>query len=126
MNKTNLNILYVEDNDETRDIVTNLLSKKFKKIHTATNGSDGFEKFISNYSSLDLVITDLRMPIVNGSEMISKIRKLNANIPIFVFSAYNEDKYTLELQNSNISKFYFKPSNVIEMMSDIIDFIKNQ
>jgi CheY-like chemotaxis protein len=126
MNKTNLNILYVEDNDETRDIVTNLLSKKFKKIHTATNGSDGFEKFISNYSSLDLVITDLRMPIVNGSEMISKIRKLNANIPIFVFSAYNEDKNTLELQNSNISKFYFKPSNVIEMMSDIIDFIKNQ
>ncbi len=116
----NLTVLYIEDNTEVRKMVTSLLEKTFKQTIVASNGLDGLNLFVTYYAQIDVIITDLRMPKLNGIEMIGQIRKLNSSIPIFITTAFLDDtKYSYELGQANIKKFYEKPINMIEILDDI-------
>ena len=64
----NLKVLYVEDEKELHESVGNFLSKFFNHIDNAYNGKEGLELF--EKQSYDIVISDLLMPILSGSEMI--------------------------------------------------------
>lgn len=80
-------ILLVEDTIEALDNLRDLLEMEGFEVATATNGSDAMYKF---YLSMpDIIITDLRMPKMNGFALIEKIRSTDElkSIPIIVFSA---------------------------------------
>lgn len=102
-----LNILYVEDEDEIREQLSNLLSRRINNLYTAKNGEEGVELF-KKYQP-DLIITDIQMPIMDGLEMAEEIRKVNKSIPIIVITAFNESDYLLKSIDLGISKYLFKP-----------------
>ncbi|MCS4475152.1 response regulator [Clostridium botulinum] len=66
----NVKILYVEDEAITQIIVKKILKKISGKLYIAENGQEGFELF--KVYRPDIVITDLRMPIMNGIDMIKR------------------------------------------------------
>ena len=103
----NLKLLYVEDNDDARQITIVILEELFDNIVIAKNGQDGLDKFKDN--DIDLIITDINMPKLNGLEMIKKIREIDKDIPILVLSAYNESGYFLDSIKMGVEGYLLKP-----------------
>jgi len=68
----NLRVLYVEDECELHESVGNFLSKFFKNVDNAYNGQEGLNLFEKN--TYDIVISDLLMPFLNGSDMIKTMQ----------------------------------------------------
>ena len=117
----NLNILYVEDNEDARVQTLKMLGNYFDSIDEAVNGIDGLKKF--NNNSYDIVFTDLNMPLMDGIEMIEQIRKTNLHIPIIVLSAYDDKEYFLETIKNGIDGYILKPydfKQINEVISKVI------
>ena len=102
-----LKVIYVEDDAALREEVSLFLSDIFARIDTATNGLEGLEALSMNH--YDLVITDIRMPEMDGISMIEALKVSHPNIPILVTSAHNESEYLLKLINLGVEHFILKP-----------------
>lgn len=89
-----LTLLYVEDNDDARMGGLFILEELFGNVIVAHDGEEGLQKFKDN--TIDIVMTDVNMPKMNGLEMVNAIRLLNAQTPILIVSAYNESGYFIE------------------------------
>jgi PAS domain S-box-containing protein len=109
-----LKLLYVEDNFDAREATLMILEEFFDDIVVACDGEDGFEKFENN--EIDLIITDINMPKLNGMEMSKKIRQNDIDIPILFFSAYNEAKDFLESIMLGIEGYLIKPINIEQFL----------
>lgn len=109
----NLNILYVEDDKNLLDEISDILKDFFASVTTAVDGLDGLEKYNNyknkNNSYFDLVITDINMPHKDGLSMIKDIMKINSQQMIIVVSAYNESERLIKLIQEGIDNFIMKP-----------------
>ena len=106
---SSIKLLYVEDHKELREETKGLFEPFFNNIITAIDGNDGFDKFINN--DIDIIITDMNMPRVNGLEMIEKIRKIDKHIPILALSAHNETNYLINCIKLGVDGYLLKPIN---------------
>ena len=75
----NLNILYVEDNLEVQTQTAKMLQSFFNNISIANNGKVALELFVNN-DSYHILITDIKMPILDGLGFIESIRKINKRV----------------------------------------------
>lgn len=115
-----LKLLFIEDSEEVRDQTTKFLENFFSDITTCENGKEGLELFI--HGNYDLILTDINMPVMNGLDMIEKIREVDANIPILVLSAHNETSIIQNANKLNIDGYIIKPivlENYYEMLLKI-------
>ena len=111
---TNLKLLYVEDNEDARESTLMVLEDFFSDIVVAIDGEDGYEKFHKN--DIDLIITDINMPKLNGLEMIEKIRKIDKDITILVLSAYNESGFFMESIKLGVEGYLLKPIDISQFI----------
>jgi len=121
----NLKLLYVEDSQEAREATMIILEEFFDTIVVAVNGQDGYEKFQNN--EIDLIITDINMPKLNGLEMTGKIKETNKEIPILVLSAYNESEFFMDSIQFGVEGYLLKPINIenfISVLSKVIQRLK--
>jgi diguanylate cyclase (GGDEF)-like protein len=102
-----LRLLYVEDSPNVRKSTLITLEEFFDDIIVAVDGVDGFEKF--QHSKIDIVITDVNMPRLSGLQMAKKIKTLNEDIPILIFSAYNDSDFLLDAIKIGIDDYLIKP-----------------
>jgi PAS domain S-box-containing protein len=102
-----MKVLYVEDDVALRQELQVLLSDIFSLVCVAKDGQEGIEKLKN--MEFDIVITDIRMPVMNGITMIQNLKKAYPRLPIIVLSAHNEIEYLLELINLGIQHFITKP-----------------
>ncbi len=88
------------------------MSLYFDDITLAKNGRDGLNKF--KQFEYDIIFTDIHMPIMDGLSMIEHIRNFDKNIPIVVFSAYDNTEYLLKSIELNVDSYILKPFNFDE------------
>jgi CheY-like chemotaxis protein len=103
-------ILLVEDTSEALDNLKELLSLEGFEVVTASNGQDAFDKL---YLYLPhLIITDLRMPKMDGFELIAKLKadERYRNIPVIVFSANTTPQFQEQAIALGAAFFLKKPS----------------
>ncbi|CAN2044860.1 putative histidine kinase [Candidatus Magnetomoraceae bacterium gMMP-13] len=115
-------ILIVEDNPEVCEMWKKILKKKgYQNITTAFDGENALEKWQS--SSYDLMIVDLRMPRMNGEELIKEVRKVDENIGIIVLTGHGDlsEAYKL-LDKYQISDFLTKP---LKHPSELLFSVRN-
>ncbi len=112
----NITILYAEDEAALREITLNILKGFTKKQFVAQNGAEGLELFKKNELEIDLIITDVNMPIMNGLEMIREIKKINSNIPIIVATAFSNTEYLLEAIDIGVDKYVLKPIDMKKLL----------
>ncbi len=110
------NILFVDDEEFVVDTMKEILPMLFKKSYFALNGFDGIEEFKNN--NIDLIITDLSMPKLNGVEMIMEIRKINPDIKVIFVSGHNESEY-IQSANELDASFIIKPISSNELYKAI-------
>ncbi len=102
-----LKILYVEDDATMRKMFEQVLKKVVEVIYLAKDGKEGLKIF--EQGGIDIIITDISMPEMNGLEMAEHIRKSDPNIPIIVTSSYSESKYLLEAIDRDVTSYMLKP-----------------
>ncbi len=116
--KTNkMSLLYVEDNAMVREDTQTMLDIFFENMTVATNGVEGLEYY--NNAKYDLIITDIRMPLMDGIAMISKIREYDQEIPIIIISAYDENYNLYNIKHLNIEAYITKPFVVDDLIKTI-------
>ncbi|MBM4055796.1 MAG: sigma-54-dependent Fis family transcriptional regulator [Planctomycetes bacterium] len=103
----NLTVLYVEDEDDIRTEFADLLRDLFHTVETAKNGKEGLECYKANRH--DIIICDIKMPVMNGIEMAMNIRRINRNQPIIITSAHSDAEYLLKLISAGIQNYLLKP-----------------
>lgn len=114
MHLQELSILFVEDDETIRIELTNFLKKQsFKNIFVAQNGKEGLKKYHEHKP--DIVLTDLRMPIMDGLEMSKEIKSLDANIPILLITSLFEKEVTEAAVDIGIDGYLFKPISLIRL-----------
>ncbi len=112
----NITILYAEDEASLREITLNILKGFTKKQFVAKDGREGLELFKENEEEIDLIITDVNMPHMNGLEMIKEIKQLNPNIPIIVATAFSNTEYLLEAIDIGVDKYVLKPIDMKKLL----------
>ena len=118
----NLRVLYVEDELDLQRIVASFLIELVGTIDYFSNGLDALNSFKNN--QYDLIITDINMPILNGIELIKKIRVLNKEIPIIITTAYNDNDYIKDAKDVGMNSYLLKPLNFEYLIQDINILIK--
>ena len=122
-----LKILYVEDDISLREEVSIFLSDIFESVELATNGQEGLDKLAQG--KYDIVITDIRMPVMDGIEMIENIKLLYPEQPILVTSAHNEIEYLVKLIHLGVDNFITKPlqsEQVFKVLHKIVEHINQK
>ena len=117
----NLSILFVEDHDELRVGTAEVLTNFFSRVDCCVNGQEALEKYIDfnnkNSTYYDIVLSDIRMPIMDGIELTEKIYNINQSQSIIILSAYDDTKYLLSLINLGIEQFIKKPIDYQELLA---------
>ncbi len=104
-----LRVLYVEDDQAIRESLSNFLRRRIKHLFIAKDGQEGLELFRSERP--DIIITDIRMPHLDGLEMSAEIRKENKSVQIIVTTAHSETNYFLDAIDVGVNQFIIKPVN---------------
>lgn len=107
MNFENLTILIVDDDHIQIKILLKLLEDKKANLVSAKNGLEALE--IYKKRKVDLILTDLSMPKMDGIEFIEKVRENNFWIPIVVVTSNLTPNYFVPCANSNIQGLIDKP-----------------
>lgn len=116
-------VLYVEDDPGIRDATNNFLNKLFPSVTVAVNGSEGLEFYKQH--AYDLVVTDIRMPKMDGVEMITHIKEMNEHQAVLVTSAHNEPEYIIPLINLGVERFVLKPFDYKKFIQVIFKIVRN-
>ena len=110
-----LKLLFVEDEEDLLSIITDALTKLQANFLTANNGLEALELLKEN-PDIDVIITDINMPLVNGLDMIKNIIDQDIHIPIIVMSAHTETEYITKAQEYGVSEYLLKPFDFIRFI----------
>lgn len=118
-------ILLVEDNEELLQILTSLLSPSYRVI-IAMNGKDGLVKAEEEHP--DLILSDIMMPIMSGTEMCSKIKKNFdlCHIPVILLTALTSDNKKMEGLQCGADDYIEKPFSNKMLLGHIANIIRNR
>ena len=100
-------ILVVEDLEAVRELICLILEEDGYHVESASNGKEGLELFSTKH--FDMVVTDLLMPVMSGSDMGEKMKRINKNIPIVLLTAWMMEYSESELQSKGIDYVVKKP-----------------
>jgi YesN/AraC family two-component response regulator len=103
----NLSILIAEDDVFLREELVNYISIFVDDIYQANNGIEAFDMYQKYKPSI--ILTDIDMPLLNGLELIEKIREVDENIDIIIISAYTYTEYLLRAIELNLVSYLAKP-----------------
>ena len=118
-NNAPLNILLVDDETEVTELLSYALRKEDYNIKTASSGHEALALF--DEAPVDLLITDIKMPQMDGLELIDKIRIKKPNILIIVISAHSDIDIAVQAMKNGAIDFIHKPINhtVLKMAIDL-------
>jgi len=113
-NFKSLTLLCVEDDKTTQMLYKASLEELFFKVHFAYDGEEGYNTFIQE--NIDIIITDFEMPMLNGLDMLAKIREENKDIPIILISAIEDVEIFKFSLNLGVNSFVLKPFDIKEVL----------
>ena len=101
------NILLVEDEPIIRKNISMMLKYFFKKVYVAKDGFEGLDEYEKHLP--DIVMTDLKMPNMNGFELLEELKKRSSNAYTIVVSAHTDQELLLQAINDGVDRYLIKP-----------------
>jgi DNA-binding NtrC family response regulator len=109
-------ILLVEDDKSSRDAMSRFLQRKGYKVTVAESGEVALQLMVP---SIDIILSDLKMPGMDGIELLSEVKKLYPDKPFFLFTAYGDIKNAVEAIKLGAEDFLTKPVDPDELMQKL-------
>jgi len=103
-------ILVIDDEATIRELFKKLLKRQKYKVLTASNGKKGIE--ITKKDKPDLIILDLKMPVVDGVETLKRIKKFNKRVIVIVLTAYGTIDAASQAMALGAHDFITKPFDI--------------
>ena len=119
-----INILIAEDEEVNYLYLREILNNENIKILHADNGEKAIQLFYE-HSEINLILMDLKLPIINGIDAIYEIRKKNSKIPIIALTAYVSEKDKQAAMNAGCNDFITKPVKKNLLLERIILALKS-
>ena len=120
--KKQFNILYVEDDVLFTPKIKYILEKSFKSVLIASNGEEALELFKIN--KIDLIISDINMPKMDGLTFLKKLRELHNDIPFIFLTARQEANTIIDAIQFDISNYILKPIDLKNFLSIVDKSVK--
>jgi len=96
-------ILLVDDESDLRKLVSRILRKYGYEVYEASNGLTGLAAYQKHSSTIDLIITDLGMPEMDGEEFIRHVKSANENAKVLIVTGYYDEEQVNKLLTDNMS-----------------------
>lgn len=116
-------ILIVEDENSNYLLLEKLLKLENANTIWAKNGEESIEKFKEN-KNIDLILMDLKMPVMDGYEATRQIKQLSENMPIIALTAYTESESIEKAKSKGFDDYLEKPVKRTELFERIGELIK--
>ncbi|XPV67982.1 MAG: response regulator [Halarcobacter sp.] len=110
-----LKLLFVEDEEDLIEIITDTLTKLQADFLTATNGEEALT-LMENNDDISVVVTDINMPVMNGLDMIKKMNEKDINIPVIIMSAHTETDYINKAKDLGVDNYLLKPFDFLKFI----------
>ncbi len=110
----NLSVIIVEDDKALNEELVNVTELFFKRVFFAYNGVEALSIYKNN--SIDIVITDITMPKMDGVVLSKNIKQINPNQDIVVISAHRDIEYLVKLVDIGIKQLIYKPFEHQELL----------
>ncbi len=124
MEKNNtISILYVEDQDDVRLFLSKILSRHYSNVYLAENGKQGLELYKEHKP--DIIISDIKMPVMDGLSMSTRIKEINPRARIILTTAHSDMEYFIQSIEIGINQYILKPIDR-EKLYNAIDICKEQ
>lgn len=114
-----LHVLFVDDERLIREMVSDMLSDTVGHVSLASNGQEGLEFYLNSLRPIDIVISDQTMPVMQGLDMLEKIKAHNPSQKCIMITAHSEAKYMLRAIEIGIEHFIIKPI-IFDKLDDIL------
>jgi DNA-binding response OmpR family regulator len=110
-------VLYIEDHDDTRELITLILTRRNYRVTTGSNMVDALR--LAGEQHFDLYMLDSWLPDGSGVDVCTKLRELNPEIPVMFLSgaAYELDKETAI--NSGAQAYFIKPADLDVLCDEV-------
>ncbi len=112
-------ILVVEDEPLLGEILQEALSGRGYSVVLAADGMEGLRKFAENRGRIDLVISDLGLPLLDGPALVKQIRGMAPDVPIVLVSGFIDPQTRAELESFGCTTFVQKPYRINEMLAAV-------
>jgi CheY-like chemotaxis protein len=118
-------VAIIEDNQPIRDMYSLKLKNSGYEVYTATNGQEGLE--LLEKIRPELVLLDINMPIMNGDEMLERLRATDwgALLKVIVLTNLSKDEAPSILRFLNVERYivkaHYTPAQVMKIIEQVID-----
>lgn len=110
-----LTILLIDDEEAQMQSLKSFLDRRGYEVFTAVNGRTGYD--IAQKHTVDLALTDYRMPDWNGLVVLRKIKELNPDIDVVVMTAYGSIEDAVEIMKAGAYDYLTKPVDLDELLN---------
>ncbi len=100
-------ILYIEDDEGVRAVNFRILKRMFKDAYEASDGMEGYKLYLDKKP--DIILTDIKMPKMDGIELSKKIREKDSTVKIIISTAFSDEKYLLDAVELGLERYLVKP-----------------
>jgi CHASE3 domain sensor protein/CheY-like chemotaxis protein len=102
-------LLLVEDDENIRPLAKEFLEILGYTVLEAVNGKEALKMYKNNSAEINLVFTDMGMPVMDGYELFEKLKKIKPELPIVVSSGFGDTEISTKLGQDNLAGFVSKP-----------------
>jgi DNA-binding response OmpR family regulator len=117
-------ILIVEDEREIAEILKDCLESMGAECIWADNGAEGLIELQKDHKRFSLIISDVAMPIMTGTEFISSAMRLHGNLPIVMLTANSSFDVTRKSFSLGVIDYLLKPFRVTEFSEKVVAWIE--
>jgi two-component system response regulator (stage 0 sporulation protein F) len=108
-----MKILVVDDEEGARELFNTILTDEGYEVALAINGEDGISQFKN--ALFDLVVTDIKMPGMDGLQVLQEIRKTGSKADVIMVTAYGEVESYLKAMSLGAAEYINKPIRIKEL-----------
>jgi CheY-like chemotaxis protein/anti-sigma regulatory factor (Ser/Thr protein kinase) len=108
--KEKARVLIVDDEDEVRQLLSDILTSEDHDVKVAGDGPQALELF--KRSDFDMVFTDLGMPVMSGWDVAEAVKSINKSVPVAIITGWNVDLQETEMKERGVDLIAFKPFEV--------------